>query len=362
VKLCIMIALLATLPLFAQNFAPGEQRFNSAIYKSSHNSYDRDESLASQIDAFNVWQIELDIYDYSGEMKVNHNCDPGSISLASTLEELLQKMVAESVTFRNRFTIIYLDLKGNGHDGCPYSWGEQLPQRLTVAFQSKLGANKIYPSSQFIQQDGSQSPSHQELVRRGFNWAVIVDWHGPAPPNANPANLFFSVAQTDPPNPALEPPDAVLVNIDGGCNDSPTSESPGIVNSRWLYRIYPGTYGQGCSLLNGAYWQNGIAKGYNLVATNCIDDSQTFNPPLQSPDPLFVTTEAVKSCSQNYVSCEWGTVTYPFQDVAKAVQRASPMTTVLLAPGTYNVAARSPLVINHPMMLRLNGSAPVILH
>jgi len=50
--------------------------YNAGIYKASHNSYDRNESLAEQIDAYNVWQLEFDIYDFNGEFRVNHNCDP----------------------------------------------------------------------------------------------------------------------------------------------------------------------------------------------------------------------------------------------------------------------------------------------
>src|ERR1017187_4297705 len=110
----------------AQNVGPGEQRFNAAIYKGSHNSEDRDESLAQQIDDYNVWQIELDIYDYQGDLKVNHLCDPGSLDAADTLTTLLTKMVAESKTFSSKFTVIYLDMKGNGLEGCAYSWGVQL--------------------------------------------------------------------------------------------------------------------------------------------------------------------------------------------------------------------------------------------
>ena len=44
------------------NVGPNEQRFNAGTYKASHNSYDRDETLASQIDNWNCWCIELDLH------------------------------------------------------------------------------------------------------------------------------------------------------------------------------------------------------------------------------------------------------------------------------------------------------------
>lgn len=344
----------------AQPLGMGEQRLNSAIYKSSHNSYDRHESLAQQIDAYNVWQIELDIYDFQGSLKVNHDCDPASISSASTLEGLLQKMMTESVTFRSRFTIIYLDMKGNGNDGCAYSWGSQIGQRLTDAFVSILGAASIYPSSQFIQQDNLRWPSHQDLVRRGFNWSIIVDWHGTAPQQGNPQSIFFTVTLSDRPDSSQEARDAVLVNVDGGCDASPTSEAPQVVNFRWLYRCYPGSCGQACAQLDGAYWQNALAKGYNLIATNCIDRDHTFQSPTQSPDPLFVAVPSSIKCPQNYATCEWGTITFPYHDVARAVNRASPMATLLVQPGQYAIRFPGGLTINHPLILKVSrGGAAV---
>lgn len=94
----ITIMTLMALPLsqgLAQTFGPGETRYNAAMYKASHNSYSRDESLAAQIDDYNVWQIELDVYDYGGQLYINHDCD-APFDGASTLPGLLTKLVRES--------------------------------------------------------------------------------------------------------------------------------------------------------------------------------------------------------------------------------------------------------------------------
>src|SRR3954469_25982212 len=117
----------------SQNVGLGEQRFNAAIYKSSHNSYQRNESLAEQIDDYNIWQIELDIIDYEGELKVRHDCgDLWALHNAETLSDLLTKLVAESKTYIYKFTIIYLDLKD-----CR-DWGDELNERLKTALINSL--------------------------------------------------------------------------------------------------------------------------------------------------------------------------------------------------------------------------------
>ena len=351
-KMALAAVALSVVAVSAQQLAPGEIPFNAAIYKSSHNAYDRHESLASQIDDYNVWQLELDVYDYRGGLKVNHNCDPASIDASSTLEFLLEKMVSESARFRDRFTIIYVDLKGDGHDQCVYAWGSELGQRLTEAFESRLGKERIYTSAMFVDRDQSRWPSHQELVRRGLNWGVVIDWHGTAPAQANPDGVFFAVAQTDPFDSSREAANAVLINVDGGCDAAPVSVSPGSTNERWLYRAYPGPCGQNCDQLDGMYWSIAVANRYNFVATNCIDRDHTFQPPTQSPDPLLVSSRVATTCPQNYAACEWGTAGFPFKDLSAALRRASPMTTVLVNAGTYTVTASGPMLVGQPMELR----------
>ena len=201
-----------------QNVGRGEQPFNAATYKASHNSYDQNESLAQQIDDYNIWQLEFDIYDYEGDLKVNHSCDPWSVHEAVTLPGLLNKMVAQSETYIYKFTIIYLDMKGNGLDGCLIAnWGGDIQDRIKSAFIQSLGAEHIYPAKEFILEDQLHWPSFQELVRRGYYWGVVVDWHGAF---VNPATyddlLFYATSETL----SLEYTNNVLVSIDGGNNDN----------------------------------------------------------------------------------------------------------------------------------------------
>ncbi|MEP7142266.1 MAG: hypothetical protein ABI707_05330 [Ferruginibacter sp.] len=339
----------------AQNFGSGEQRFNAGIYKSSHNSYDRKESLAQQIDDYNVWQIELDIYDYEGELKVNHNCDPLLVHEADSLFFLLSKMVTESKTFTNKFTIVYLDLKGNGLDGCIIgNWGDDLNDRIKSTFLDALGKEHIYPSTQFINQDKKKWPSFQELVRRGFFWCVIIDWHGETPVNAVNDPVFFTAVPEIPADINALTENTVLVCMDGGCNANPIDKAPGPKGDRWIYRVYPdGACASDCGLQNGDYWRNAVDKKFTLVASNCVNRSHTFDTNTHSPCPLFVNNNAFNNCPVEGEGCEWGTHGFPFHSLADAISRASPMVTVLIKSGEYLLRTNGAgFIIDKPMVLK----------
>jgi hypothetical protein len=344
--------------VYGQSGVPVEEPFNVGIYKASHNSYDRNESLAEQIYAYNVWQLELDIYDFNGEFRVNHNCDPASVSTADTLDFLLDKMVQESRMRSQRFTVIYVDLKGNGLDGCLYSWGTQIKERLKSSFASALG-NNLYHASDFINRDQSVWPSYQELVRRGHNWAVVIDWHGETPTNAASDDFLFYATSSNPPG--VESDNTVLVNVEGGCDASPTNDAPAGRNGRWLYRLWPGSCASDCSQMDGAYWTNGVAKEYTFIASNCVNNDHTFQPPTHSSDPLFVNPAAKVRCPNGYGRCDWGTMVFPFHNLRDAIKRASPAVTVLIRGGQYQVTAPGrPLVVNQPMILQ-NENGPVTM-
>jgi len=349
-------------PAFVQDLQPGEQRYNSALYKGSHNSYSRDESLAVQIDDYNVWQIELDINEYQLKAFVTHDCGPPSDN-DDTLETLLQRLINESRTFSQKFTMIYLDVKSGSGSVC--QWTLDLPGHLKRAFTQILGTH-IYPAKQFVQQDASQWPSYQALVRRGFNWGVIVDWHGHNPTPSD--DLFFYATEDNPPissaSPAAVPSEnTVLVNIDGGCDASPTGSQPMLRDGRWLYRAYPGGgCFSDCTQMNGNYWANLVQKRYNYIATNCVDWDHTFAAETHSPQPLFVDASANITCPHGYSSCEWGTSRYPFHDLGAAISRADPVTTIRLKPGEYQLSTPARAAqLDRPMTYVDDGPGPAVI-
>jgi hypothetical protein len=373
----------------AQNVGPGEQRFNVPVYKGSHNSEVRDESLAEQIDDYNVWQIELDIMDYNGDFKsAGDLCDPASLSRADSLTTLLTKLQAESNPLAHPFTVIYLDMKGMGQDGgCAYTWGSDIKSRLKAAFIGALGQSAIYPSLEFVNvlTDASSWPSYQNLTARKYRWAVIVDWHGYVPSGFSPGPLgclglnpyncfvqddFFFAATSSSPAPSTVTANTVLVNLAAGCNASPgpTAVTLPPRDNRWLYRGWPsGECSLICSHMDGAYWNYAVKNvGYNFVATNCINYDDTFNGTYgaltHSPDPLFVTTQTGPACPGSNSTCEWGTQTFPFHNLNAALNRASPMVSILLAGGDYALSTNgSPRIIETPLKLRAQPNAVAIL-
>lgn len=370
----------------AQNVGPGEQRFNDPIYKGSHNSEVRDESLAEQIDNYNVWQIELDIMDYNGDFKVpGDSCDPASLSQADSLTPLLTKLQAESNPLGHPFTVIYLDMKGMGQNGCAYTWGSAIKDRLRAAFTGSLGQSAIYSSHEFVTTDDSSWPSYQNLTKRGYRWAVIVDWHEYVPPGFNPDptsclagkpyncfvqdDFFFAATGSIPAPTATVTANTTLVNLAAGCNASPgpTAVSLPLRDNRWLYRGYPsGECSLICSHMDGAYWSYAVKNvGYNFVATNCINYDDTFNGPYgaltHSADPLFVTTRPGPVCPSSTSTCDWGTQAFPFHDLGAALDRASFGVTVLIQNGTYQVSRTDhPRLIKGPIKLAAGGGNAIL--
>jgi hypothetical protein len=370
----------------APNVGPGEQRFNEPVYKGSHNSEVRDESLAEQIDSYNVWQIELDIMDFEGDFKVpGDSCDPASLSQADSLSTLLNKLQAESNPLAHPFTVIYLDMKGMGQSGCAYTWGSDIKDRLKTAFVAGLGQSAIYPSSEFVSTDASSWPSYQNLAARNYRWAVIVDWHGYVPSGFSPGpagclgqsqynclvqdDLLFAVTSSIPAPSTTLTANTVLVNLSAGCNAAPGPTATVLPprDNRWLYRGWPsGECSLICSHMDGAYWNYAVKNvGYNFVATNCINYDDTFNGPYggltHSADPLFVAQRPGPTCPGSNSTCEWGTETFPFHDLNAALERASTAVTVLIGGGTYKVSSSNgPKVVTARMTLQANGG-PVIL-
>jgi hypothetical protein len=66
-------------------------------------------------------------------------------------------------------------------------------------------------------------------------------------------------------------------------------------------------------------------------------------------------------CPEDYATCDWGTVAFPYHDLGQAIDRASPLTTALVQGGEYRVAERGPRVIDHPLVIKAGGGGVVVL-
>lgn len=321
------------------NVGLGEQRFNEGIYKASHNSYDRDESLASQIDNWNCWCLELDLHYYhsDNQIHVGHLC--GTFDSGPLLSTKLNQ-IAQSVEQIDRVTVIYLELKTPcaSTPGFPSSWPASPTYR--AAIQSALNGafgSRVYPSVEFKTTDQFHWPSYQELLRRGYRWIVILDEQETA---FSDSDFFFGMARGNPPT-AFED-NSVLVNSSQGGATPDRGTQP----DRWMFRAYPGI---ACDVGDDeGYFDAAIARGYNFIATNCIDRHYTMTPTTHSASPVRVTSGGSDAA--------FGTLAFPYRfgdGLVQAVQRASPRVPISIVGGLYLVPPGTRL--DRTCVLRAHG-------
>ncbi len=334
---------------------PGEQRFNRFIYKASHNSYAQSESLNDQIDNYNVWQVELDIWWNNGGCNtVRHCCTDNTHSFSAELSNIFG-----AVTGSQRFTVVYLEMKvPGGWCPCQENWPSRPVYRQciydTIAGAGDVG--RVYTAGDFVSVDQSRWPSWQELVRRGKHLMFILDDLAGDLGGPFDDSFFFGVTTSDPPPTGL-PANTVLVSLNAGCDTYPIEQGPQQVNDRWLYRAWPGNCAlDACIHMNDEYWTTAVGLGFNLVATNCVDQDHTLAAPTHSPQPLYVR-EYYPSADPQY-----GTLGFPYisdSGLISGIDRASPMVDVIISGATYNVTGvgGSPYVIAKPVVLKARPSA-----
>lgn len=330
--LLIALAGVGGTALAQENVGPNEQRFNAGIYKAAHNSYQRDESNASQIDNWNCWCLELDIvWHTDGQIRVQHGCgDPLGVTLSTHLNAINQ-----SVESADRVTVIYLEMK----PACS-SWPARSVYRgaIRAAIIAEFGG-AVYQSQEFKILDQHRWPSYQELLRRGYRWVVILDEEQTGFADDD---YFFGMARGNPPT-AFEP-NSVLVNS----GDDDMVPNRGSQPDRWMFRAYPTPF---CDIGDDEdYFDDAVANGYTFVATNCMDRHYTMTPTTHSASPVRVTSTGTGTA--------FGTLAFPFRQGAgliQAVQRASPRVPVRLDAGVYQVPAGTRL--SRPVVLHSQGGS-----
>ncbi len=316
--------------LAQENVGPNEQRFNAGIYKASHNTYERNETSASQIDHWNCWCLEFDlVWHQDNTVRVQHGCgDPFAPLLSAHLNA-----VNQSVESADRVTVIYLELK----PACS-SWPARTIYREAIrsAIITELG-NAVYQSQEFKVLDQHRWPSYQELLRRGYRWVIILDEEETGFADDN---YFFGMARGNPAT-AFEP-NSVLIN--SGNDDLVPNR--GSQPDRWMFRAYPTPR---CDLGdNEDYFDDAVANGYTFVATNCIDRNYTMTPTTHSASPVRVTSAGTGTA--------FGTLGFPFRQgsgLVQAVQRASARVPVRLDAGQYLVPSGTRL--SRPVVLQSQG-------
>lgn len=299
----------------------GELRFNRFQYKASHNSFERSEKLSEQVDDYNVWCVELDLKwdrdsDDNREIKVEHFCD--SAHNAQTLNWELDEL-SGSVTAARKVTCIYLQFSNASNGHCYDSWNQTAVDAALLMIQQsledELGADTIYPVSEWIDTDQQKWPSSQELVRRGYNWFVVVGRGGIDDIVMDGHSVFFTETVVSNWNSFFYADERAMANLDGGHDGNVEQHTLDAHGDRWLSRVYPDT--SNAELTNGGYWDDALDNDFTFVATNDIsDEGSVTDTRTHSPVPLHVHFGSD-------ASSKWGTVRYPMNDLDDAFDRVS---------------------------------------
>lgn len=331
---------------------PGEQPINTFVMKSTHNSYERSEPISEQIQKYSTFQIEFDINwrDDRGNGRgpgvvVEHFC--GSPRGGQMLEDLVASINDADDGSSDRVVFIYLDKKDPNDtlSSCYDQWPANFiwVGNVVDVFKNTLGVDKIYPSLQFVQTDLMQWPSMQELNRRGYRYVLIIG----ADPGPGVVNHYYFVGGGDAANPDTTRPTGVLLIQENGSDSGGRDAFVQTVGPKYLNRCYSDV--DLCVLMNGAYWDDSVNRGFNFVATNCVDDARTITDTrVHSPSPMYVQTTTPTGGTR-----QWGTLLDPMTNLYSALLRASAAVNIKVKPGTYDVPNNTPL--SRPVKISADG-------
>lgn len=334
----------------------GEKRMHRHSYKASHNSYQREQDMDGQIDNHNVFMVELDLRYKDGNLHVEHDCfdQNGGQSFNNAIRE-----IARAGTLHQRVTVIYIEQKRGQETFCYDSWPGRNSyfQDVKDVLFSHFHPDDFYTHESFRDIDNKTWPSMQELMRRGHCLIVAFQERtGENVPAPASENFFFGVSQA---TNGTDSGNLAFTNTNGGC-DGGGSPPDANRDARWLKRVYPGGSCSGlCSEQNGGYWDDGVRKNYNFIATNCIDDGHTFDyDEVHSPLPTFVR----QSANSDREHGTRGRSYVRSSGARTALRDATAGTTIKFGDGTYNLGdGEGNHLINKAMLLKVNGSGSVFI-
>lgn len=326
---------------------PGERRFNTNIFKASHNAYERDESYAEQLDDMNSWGLELDIQWIGNQFFVAHRSCSTDKPLSGQLP-----LVAQSATWRDKVTVLWFEVNNDGD--CHLPSPDVYEANLKSLIDQVFDWSRVYTPTDFFTDtsgDNGRWPSWQEMVRRGKNLIIVIERnkHG-LPHFPHPYNKwFFEVTYEWPTGiPKDGDPDwqknVAFYNADGNGNFSFDK------GDYWGSRLWPSPR---CSsvLEDEDDWHKHVKSGATIVATNCLSDHWTqASTRVHPPQPTFVNNAAE--------GAQYGTQRFPYgmwSGLVKAMQRTAmygTSTEIQISPGDYIITGANPATLKNPMVFK----------
>jgi hypothetical protein len=329
-----------------------EPRMNRHQFFGSHNAYQDDQSITSQLDGWNVWMIELDVRWENGAYRVFHHCldGAGSASFDTYLSEI-------AATERIKDGLFFLNLEVGPAWGTCDEWGEKNPGQhmydIEEILKAEFGESAFYSNSTLKNLDNNQWPSVQELLRRGIHIVPISNWtHG----------MFHPMGQ---------PEDFGDLGDFFWNNDDPYVSIP-TLGDKFMSRFWEGA---SCAGEDEDEILDAVDNGFNFIDTNCVGeingDYSSKEPFFHPPYPMYV----VKDFNPGLFAR--GTHDQPFQNglggllaavnrISQYNQLAPPSTEpghtsrasiipVRMEPGTYDVG--SGYYLNTPVTLQVDGGS-----
>lgn len=308
---------------------PGEQRLNRFQFRTTHNSFERDNglldrvSIPTQLDFYDVWCIELDLrwHEDNNDFYIFHDCadEAGGGSLNSYLHVInLTKRRSKGVTF------LYFDSGDIGP--CflypnivpkPNDWQDRLQTRLQAVF-----GDAVYTWADFAA-DNLQWPSPQELVRRSKHIIPIV--------NDSSSSYLFGLTGGE----------SRIGFMNSGNEDNVITAAD--LGDRYFARWYP--TGWTCALNNGG-WTTAVGNNFSFPASNCSDISDSrFHLPM----PTYVGGPTGRDGGRgSWLDPFWGVNGLKFAINAASANQAikgPSMANLQLNRGTYPAPSRTTAAI-----------------
>jgi hypothetical protein len=333
---------------FAQSTPnPGERPINTFVFKGTHNSYERSGSIGEQIQRYSTFQVEIDMFwredranNRGPGVMVENFCSSSNGGLF--FEDVVTSINAASDGADERVVFIYLEMKPPETNLCYDEWPSLSVYTTYVmnVLQNRLGINNFYTPREFVDVDASSWPSMQELNRRGYRYVVLLDER-----TRFTSDFFFISGGNDPAAPDTFAYNSAFINQANGQDSGERDAFVQTSGPRWLNRCY--SIFDLCIANDGPYWDDSVDRGFNFVATNCVDDAETITDPrIHSPSPMYVQPTAP-------ASQQWGTIHDPMTNLYAAILRTSPAVNIRVKPGIYDIPNNTP--ISRPLKITADG-------
>ena len=327
----------------------GEQRLNHLQFRSTHNSFERDNgfldtvSIADQMDVYDISFIEFDLTwntDYN-DLYIQHDCSDGAgrALLDSYLQEINNTQRSQTgVTFiyfnRARIGPCFLYPAVDDTE-IPSDW----PTRLYNKFNAIWGS-RVYTHGEHFDadKDNRRWPSIQELLRRGKNIVPIVD--------LTSGSYFFAAD-----------PGTTNSGFDKNTGDEDTPVGPGDLGDSFFARHFPSGGWICFEEIGDDGWQWALGHGYTFPASNC---SARTSDRLHPPVPTYVCCPTGSVGTRGAIHSAFGSPTGVKDAVAmvqrhQAIKGASTIPIQIVA-GTYQAPARITTAVR---LMAIGGTARI---